>query len=498
MVESSHSLRRAAAACVLLALLSVGSVAYAAEEGITLQVSNAPVADVVEMIAAQRQVNIMMPGDVRGTVSMSLYNSPVSEALSAIATTAGYALEYNNGTYFILPHDHVGSYQNGTLTQVRLYEVDYLDGESLQNVLSEHLSSYGKVNFIPQRDVLIVEDQPDFLRQIDRLMRQIDREPKQVLIEAKILEITLNDDEELGIDWAKLFESDGGNGAFGVRGNTNLGAGFFFDLITPNVEVALNALQDEGRLHTLSTPKLVALESQEASVVIGDRRGYQVTTIINQVTTESIEFLESGVILRVTAEIDETGQILMEVHPEVSTGTVDANGVPSQTTTEVTTHILVPSGDTIFIGGLIKQSESFSRRSVPVVNRVPLVRNLFARREKNRLTTETVVLIRPILIESLTGTWNTDEIERVEQENIPSPALDTWSEAAADDASLGSLEVPAEPPDVVPRAFVTPPGNLQWAAAEADVRTSASLDCDRETVLFCYVTHCTCEATLDY
>jgi len=67
-------------------------------------------------------------------------------------------------------------------------------------------------------------------------------------------------------------------------------------------------------------------------------------------TAESIEFLESGVILRVTPSVDDRGQIMLEVHPEVSNGTVDANGIPSQTTTEVTTRLLVPNGQTVFLG----------------------------------------------------------------------------------------------------------------------------------------------------
>ena len=78
---------------------------------------------------------------------------------------------------------------------------------------------------------------------------------------------------------------------------------------SPQLVLALNALESRGRVRTLSTPKLLALEGQEASVIIGDRRGFQVTTTINQVTSETIEFLESGVILRVTPQVDEAGNV---------------------------------------------------------------------------------------------------------------------------------------------------------------------------------------------
>ena len=103
-----------------------------------------------------------------------------------------------------------------------------------------------------------------------------------------------------------------------------------------------------GRVRTLSTPKLLALEHEEAEVIIGDRIGYRVTTTINQVTTESIEFLESGIILNVQPYVDRNGRIMMDIHPEVSTGTITNDGMPNQTTTEVTTQLLADDGQTIF------------------------------------------------------------------------------------------------------------------------------------------------------
>jgi type II secretory pathway component GspD/PulD (secretin) len=137
----------------------------------------------------------------------------------------------------------------------------------------------------------------------------------------------------------------------------------------------------------------------ESSVIIGDRRGYSVTTTINQVTTESIEFLESGVILRVTPSVDENGQVMMDIHPEVSTGVIDPiTGIPSQTTTEVTTRMIVPDGSTIFVGGLIKNRIDESKRGVPGIGRIPVIGGLFSNRQFTNTNTETIVLITPTII----------------------------------------------------------------------------------------------------
>ena len=180
----------------------------------------------------------------------------------------------------------------------------------------------------------------------------------------------------------------------------------------------LSALEQDGRIRTLSSPKLLAAEHEEASVIVGDRRGFKVTTTINQVTTESIEFLESGVILRVTPHVDKEGRVMMDIHPEVSTGVVDVNGIPSQTTTEVTTRLLVGSGETIFIGGLIKQTLNETRTGVPVLGRVPGVGLLFSSREMTSVNTETIVIITPQVIDETRGPWNDearDEVESLEE-----------------------------------------------------------------------------------
>jgi len=226
------------------------------------------------------------------------------------------------------------------------------------------------------------------------------------LIEARILEISLDDNETYGIDWSRILSvNDGGvtsnsDSSFGIQGlNAPTSAGFFFSLINPNITVALNALDAKGRVRTLSTPKLLALEHQEAEVIIGDRTGYQVTTTINQVTTESIAFLESGVILRVLSFVDHSGRIMMQIHPEVSTATVN-NSIPSLSTTEVSTNFLAEDGQTIFIAGLMRNSTSKRREGVPLLSDIPLLGRAFSNSEDISINTETVVMITPYIVEA--------------------------------------------------------------------------------------------------
>ena len=387
------------------------------EHRISMTMKDADLADVMDMISREQRVNVFVSTDNNETVSFSLYDMTLPDAIRSIANAAGYAVEFYDDNYYIVDRDEAGKYAPDALTRVKAFELQYVGVEDMQSLLQPYLSEYGEITVFNDKNIFLVQDTPEFIRRIAALVDQIDRAPTQILIEAKILEITLTDEDSYGLDWSKLFDSNGGTGTFGTQGLSEpTSPGMFFDYATPDITATLSALTSQGRVRTLSTPKLLAIENEESSVIIGDRRGYSVTTTINQVTTESVEFLESGVILRVTPYVDDEGQVMMEIHPEVSTGVIDPlTGIPSQTTTEVTTRMIVPDGRTIFVGGLIKHRIDESKRGVPVIGRVPVVGRLFSNRQKTLTNTETVVLITPTIVGADTDTADKDMIDRIEE-----------------------------------------------------------------------------------
>jgi type II secretory pathway component GspD/PulD (secretin) len=396
-----------------------GLSAHADPNKVSITIQDISVREVMEMLSAQRRLNIFVADGIDARVSVNVYDMSVEDAIEAIADSAGLAVERRNGNYFIVERNEVGRYNASGLTEVKAFKVQYSDTSQVETILKEHLSSLGKITTLTDRSMLVVEDMPDFMRRIEVLLEQIDREPKQILIEAKILEVTLTDGESFGIDWAKLFEGSGGSGAFGVQGLSNPGSpGLFFEFVGPNIQVALDMLRDRGRLRTLSTPKLLAMEDREARTQVGTRLGYRVTTTINQVTSESIEFLETGIILRVTPSVDRQGMILLDIHPEVSQGLVSDDGIPNKSTTQLSTRMLVPDGRTIFLGGLIRRSTDESREGVPVLGDIPGVGALFSNRSHTVSTTEIVVLITPKLMDFRDNAWNRAQVEstsRVEE-----------------------------------------------------------------------------------
>ncbi|MEG7521516.1 MAG: hypothetical protein M3H12_00220 [Chromatiales bacterium] len=390
---------------------------HAEKQKITISLQDIEIHEVMKMLSQQQRMNIVLAEGVAGKVSINLYDMDLDDAIHSISWAAGFAVEKRNGNYFIVERGEVGKYSDSGITEIRSFKVQYTKLSEVESILKKHLSSYGKITALTDRKMLVVEDLPSFLEKIERLLAAIDTEPKQILIEAKVLEVTLSDRDSFGVDWTKFFTSQGGLGSFGTQGLSNPGSpGLLFQFVGPNLELALDALKERGRLRTLSAPKLLAMEGNTAEAVVGTRLGYRVTTTINLVTSESIEFLETGVILKVTPSVDQQGRILLDIHPEVSDGSVSDDGIPSKTTTQLSTRMLVPDGQTVFLGGLIKRNTSESREGVPILGDLPVLGAVFSNRSKSLVSTEIVVLITPKIVDFRQIEWLDKKLERASKD----------------------------------------------------------------------------------
>lgn len=382
---------------------------------ITLNLQDVALNDVVSMLSREEKANIVVSGSMEGRVSVNLYEVSLNEAILAIAGAAGQEVEFRDGTYYLLPAERAGRSQAGVFTTLRTYKIQYSSPNDIEAIVKPYLSPYGKVTVFKDRAMLVVQDKPSYVDQIGYLLEELDKPPRQIMIQAKILQISLTDEEKFGIDWKRFFSKDGKGTVgtnFGLSPLDALGAGLFFRLANSDVEVRLDALKGRNRISTLSSPKLLALEDREAAVIIGDRKGYKVTTTINLVTTESIQFLESGVILKVKPSVDRQGRVRLQIHPEVSKGTLTAQGIPQQDTSEVTTEMLVESGQTVFIAGLITNDDSDGRQSVPVLGDIPLIGNLFTNSSKLDVNKETIVLISPEIVDDQRSPWHHADIDK--------------------------------------------------------------------------------------
>lgn len=393
-----------------------GNHPWSHDEKITLSLRNVEITEAMEMLSRKQRVNILLSEAVDGKVSVNLYDSTVGNAINAIANAAGYQVEKRGDNFFVIDHEDVGKYADSGTTKTKTYKLRYAQSTDVMEILEGHLSRYGSISELADRNMLVIEDKPEFLSGIEKILEKVDYKPRQILIEARILEIRLDDSEAFGIDWSRVFEN--GDGLVGTRGLSQTSGGLFVEFTGTRLNVFLDALQEEGRAKTLSTPKLLTLENQAASVIVGNRLGYLNTVTINQVTSETTEFLESGVILEVTPSVDSSGNIMLDIHPEISTGSVN-DGVPSQDTTSVQTHLLVPNGSTSFIGGLISSQVFSDRRGVPVLGQIPYAGKLFSRKSNTTVNREVIILITPTIVNPEDFEWQSREINEIKRFEEP-------------------------------------------------------------------------------
>ncbi len=372
-----------------------------AQQKISLSFRDTPIIDIFDVLSKKDRVNIVLGKAINGNISLNLYDISVHDAIYRVAEAAGYVVEYRQGEYFIVERKDAGLGNSEGYVQVRSFKVNYSDPRQVADILAKHLSKSGKVTPLIQRRMIVVEDVPSYLARAEKLLEQLDVRPKQILIEAKVMDIILDDGEIYGVDWSRVF--GGANGSLGTHGLSQgdktaaKRSGFFLSFVDEKLSMFLEAQTTRNRTRTLSSPTLLALENQEAKTVIGNSTGYKVTTTINQVTTESIQFLESGVILKVTPSVDQQGRILLKVHPEVSSATV-TGGIPSKKSTEVTTEFLCEDGQSVFIGGLLKKSSGQEQTGIPLLGDVPVLGTLFSTRSEGVNNTETVVIITPRIV----------------------------------------------------------------------------------------------------
>ncbi len=389
-------------------------------DGITMSIQDADIHSVLTAVARKKGLNIVASPEVKGNISVHLNDASLEECLDAVITLNGFNYMKKGDIIFVTTNKSEAEKSlNGT--EVRTFKLNYVaydDLEEMEENVRDMLSPSAMVTLYKPEKTLIIEDMPEYLDRVEKVLKQIDTPPKQVLIEAKILAIRLNDDTSLGIDWRYTFEHSGTTGDITTFGFADPGEqGLFFQTLGTDFQIFLSALQNQSNVNTLSTPKLVALDKQEAKILVGEKLGYYVTTSTNTATLQSVEFLETGTMLVITPFIMDDGNILMEINPEVSDGEVIL-GLPSETTASVTTTMITRHGGTIFIGGMIRDRKEDLRDQIPGLGRLPIIGALFGKTTNSTQKTEIIVIITAHIIspsDRKSFVWEEQEIEETKE-----------------------------------------------------------------------------------
>lgn len=305
----------------------------------------------------------------------------------------------------------------------------------------------------PQAGLVTIRAYPKELKAVREFLNQSESHLKrQVVLEARIIEVALNEGYEQGVDWSGLSASwDGGKGITGGGSAANsqlpttpnqiftaLGGGAGFTISDGNFNVAVNLLKTQGDVNTLSSPRVTATNNQKAVIKVGTDEYFvtnasttTVSTTSGDRTTPNVELTPffSGISLDVTPQIDEEGKVLLHIHPSVidteeQTKTIKVTNsdtlvlpLAKSSIRESDTVVQANNGDIIVIGGLMKTDKQEIVSKVPLLGDIPWVGEAFTNRRESTKKVELVIMLKPTVVEK--DTWQ-NELQR------SSELLDKW------------------------------------------------------------------------
>ena len=285
--------------------------------------------------------------------------------------------------------------------EVRKYRLKYADAEDVKEKLLQVISEETGEVFVDERtNSVVIKAASPLLKNIDELIEGWDVQHQQVLIEAKILQVTLDKEHRLGIDW---------NSSLNLRQNVSMdltkGSSSIFEVATltaDEYEITLKMLETQAETEVLSSPRVVVIDNHEANILVGSSEPYIETTKDPDTgwVTEETKFKDVGLKLIVTPKIGEDNFITITVHPEVSTArrVTEVDNALAVDTTQADTTMMVKDGETVVLGGLMKDVKSKTIRKVPLLGDIPLLGYLFRSKERSNKKTELVVFITPHIL----------------------------------------------------------------------------------------------------
>ncbi|MEZ6112369.1 MAG: hypothetical protein R3C99_15325 [Pirellulaceae bacterium] len=374
---------------------------------ITLIARNAPLKEVLSLLAQKEGLNLVCAEDVIANVSITLPNASLRDALTAIVSTGGCTWAEQNGIVYVTSVATTTKLAPEVQDrQVRVFHLDYVTGAALDEAVKGMLSSTGTSYVIAAdptdnrktQETLVVEDMPGFVRRVEQYVRQVDVPPRQVQIEVHVLEVDLKDDLRNGVNFKDVMNAAGGEFHLDMLGFANTAAtqGMMLRLNGADITGLVELLRTTTDAKTLASPKVVVVSGQESKIQVGQQLGFSVIQQTQTSTIQDVQFLDVGVVLTVTPRVGSDNRVLLKVKPEVSTGAINPQtGLPEKGTSEVATDVLLDDGQGIVIGGLIQERDSNTQNKLPWLGELKYVGHLFQRRELAKRRTEVIFVLIP-------------------------------------------------------------------------------------------------------
>lgn len=447
---------------------------------VDISVQDTDLAQVLQMLSLQSRKNIITSKRVSARVTANLYDVTFKEALDAILHVNGYGyIEQGNFIYVYTLEEIAELEKAARKTESRRFALEYLAAADAAEFVKPLLSDKGKLSFLGEVEkgfrpddtsagedswayaaMLVVNDFPENVESITKLLGELDTPPQQVVVEATVVSTVVNEDNAFGVDFSVIVNSEftqyfnplaavndliRGNNKPGARptspdqgfvpnnasveavtstvGNTAGPGGLKVGVIQGDVAVFLRVLDEVTDSTVLARPRVMALNRQRAQVLVGDRIAYLSTTQTETSTTQAVQFLDTGIRLVFRPFISSDGSIRMELYPSVSEARLRSSTgvrgtgqeIPDERTSEITTNVRMRDGQTLVLGGLFQEDTTISRSQVPWLGDIPIVGAAFSGQTDKITRREIMFLITPTIVhDQLVDAWSKQAEEFVD------------------------------------------------------------------------------------
>ena len=450
---------------------------------VTLMIREAPVAEVFEIVIRSNNLAYEKIGDIYNVMTETEYKERYGKQFDDVRKVKVFHLKYvapeqankvidsikssigkvlvdsDSGTLMVLDTPEKLVEIADTIEEierkgtVRIFNLRYASAKDVTKQLRSQLEAknVGTIRADNRTNQVIIQTLPERMDNIEKIIARLDQKTKQVLVDARIIQVKLNDNLSAGVEWEGLFDLSQGKGSgtsylgsyplssvassnsswrsrqevlddtgwsYPFSGTTSDVAGGVKSVGTEamhigvvgknDFDVMINYLKTLGDVKILSNPKLSVTNNQEARIHVGERQAYiTTTTSAGQTTTtvsEEVTFLDVGLQLFITPTINDQGYVTLSIKPDISSivGTVETaqgNKIPILDTSTAETTVMIKDGSTVAIGGLRREEKSENSRRVPILGSVPFLGALFKSEDKRMVRNELLIMVTAHIIE---------------------------------------------------------------------------------------------------
>jgi type IV pilus secretin PilQ/predicted competence protein len=406
------------------------------------------VGQVLRLLARQAKINMVVSEAVVGTVTMRLEDVTALQAVEIIVKAKGLFLAKIDNVYYI----KTGAERTAEPTESDSYQFSYARAKEIAPLIASQLSSKDAPQVDERTNTLFFRETRGNIDGIRKLLAQIDKPTKQVMIEARLVEVNANPKQAYGINWSGVVGSSSSPKTIGYGATTGqtdttgkvtstdfvlgknkpsilgnfgkLAAGQFAILTVPEMSLTIQALNEDSDAEFLANPRVVTADNMQAKIEIIRNQPVPQLNFNEQTATAvfgGFQDKKFGNTLVVKPSVNKDNFITLAVKPEISNKVGDSLftfagatvASPVIDTRSLDSNVLIKSGDTLAIGGLLQDEVTKARTKVPLMGDVPILGYFFQSRNNQRVKRNLLVFVTPTIIDQHYGTGLEDQVSGV-------------------------------------------------------------------------------------